>query len=305
MQPQFTLTTSEFVPSIKPNTNVFQRSSLENQRNRGAQGVPYKHNCISAQFGGHQQQSGCFYPQQSPIMPLPGAGHQKNEFCRNWIESAKCRFEDKCRYAHAQEELTPWAVLMYGDKFKANNCRTFYKSMTCNFGTECMFRHEHRAIIQLHRHYYTPHLYVLETLFVSSPDKTKFLKKYEANIAKLPVFKQIHSQFDPADEDSTDEASESDTSVGEIITKSEMLMLSETAVHCEDLIEKSPKLAFSRSGSSLNTTHDESANEESPCKLERSIRLSYSRTLDSSDEEIGQEDGELDVSLSSIGLDFV
>lgn len=82
-------------------------------------------------------------------------------------------------------------------------------------------------------------------------------------------------------------------------------MLSETAAHCGDSIEKSLKFAFSRSGSSLNTTQDESANEESPCKLERSIRLSQSRTLESSDDEIGQEDGELDVSLSSIGLDFV
>lgn len=81
-------------------------------------------------------------------------------------------------------------------------------------------------------------------------------------------------------------------------------MLKETA-HCGASIEKSPRIAFSRSGSSLNTTHDESANEESPRKLERSIRLSQSRTLECSDEEIGQEDEDLNVSLSSIGLDFV
>lgn len=72
-------------------------------------------------------------------------------------------------------------------------------------------------------------------------------------------------------------------------------------------ITKSPRdNSLSRSGSSLNTTHDESTNEESsPCKHEMSIRLSQQKTLDSSDEEIGHESDDLDVSLSSIGLDFV
>ena len=72
-----------------------------------------------------------------------------------------------------------------------------------------------------------------------------------------------------------------------------------------DSIEKSPRIGLSRSGSSLNTTWDESANGESPCHTKGSFTLSATKTLESSDEEIDQEEGDLDVSLSSIGLDFV
>jgi len=54
---------------------------------------------------------------------------------------------------------------VYNDKFKSKNCRTFYHTKQCMYGTRCMFRHEHRNIKQLHRHYYTPQIYVLETLF--------------------------------------------------------------------------------------------------------------------------------------------
>ena len=176
---------SEFVPTValakQQNTNVFQRSSLESQKHRGAQGVSYKYNFYTMPVAVQ-----CSL--QSPIMPAPSGVTQKAEFCRNWIESAKCRFEDKCRFAHAQEELTPMAVLMYDDKFKANNCRTFYKTSMCNFGEKCMFRHEHRYMVQLHRHYYTPHLYVYESLYASSMDKTRFISGYETRIAKLPVF---------------------------------------------------------------------------------------------------------------------
>lgn len=248
-------------------------------------------------------------------MPPPIGSTQKAEFCRNWIESAKCRFEDKCRFAHAQEELTPMAVLMYGDKFKTNNCRTFYKTSMCNFGSKCMFRHEHRYIVQLHRHYYTPHLYVYESLFASSMDQARFIRNYQTKIARLPVFEQIHAQFDPSDDEgnSTDEATESDApEFCEFMSKSEeeyifKLRSEETgdSVGSASPIAKSRDNSLSRSGSSLNTTHDESTNEESLCKLERSIRLSQQKTLDSSDEEIGQESENLDVSLSSIGLDFV
>ena len=72
-----------------------------------------------------------------------------------------------------------------------------------------------------------------------------------------------------------------------------------------DSMEKSPRIGLSRSGSSLNTTWDESANGESPCRTKGSFTLSATKTLESSDEEIDQEEEDLDVSLSSIGLDFV
>lgn len=53
-------------------------------------------------------------------------GKYKTELCKNWIETAKCRYELRCRFAHGQDELTQAAVIGYNEKFKTNNCRTFY-----------------------------------------------------------------------------------------------------------------------------------------------------------------------------------
>ena len=78
--------------------------------------------------------------------------------------------------------------------------------------------------------------------------------------------------------------------------------------YCGNSIEKSPRIGLSRSGSSLNTTQDESANGESPCKFKRSFTLSATKALEccsSEEEEIIDEQEDLDVSLASIGLDFV
>lgn len=78
--------------------------------------------------------------------------------------------------------------------------------------------------------------------------------------------------------------------------------------YSEASIEKSPRV-LSNSGSFLNTTQDESSNDESPCKFTGSrLCSSPAKVLEGSDEEIdqaGAESDDLDVSLSSLGLDFV
>ena len=81
------------------------------------------------------------------------------------------------------------------------------------------------------------------------------------------------------------------------------------AGYCGNSIEKSPRIGLSRSGSSLNTTQDESANCESPCQFKRSFTLSATKALEccssEEEEEIIDDQEDLDVSLASIGLDFV
>ena len=58
-QPQYRMEVNEFVPSMPDyDGNVFQRSSKETQRQRGAQGVPYQYNVNSVG-----------YPMNHPIMP--------------------------------------------------------------------------------------------------------------------------------------------------------------------------------------------------------------------------------------------
>ena len=184
-------------------------------------------------------------------------GKYKTELCKNWIETAKCRYESKCRFAHGQEELTQAARRVYNDKFKSKNCRTFYHTRSCMYGTRCMFRHEHRNYKQLHRHYYTPQMYVLETLFHSAQSKTAFVEQYEPTTSSLSVFASIHAEYDErvaAEAQAQQEASESELS--EIEMSPEMIK----AASFSSFMDKSAE-TDSNSRSFLNTTQD-SANEE-------------------------------------------
>ena len=125
------------------------------------------------------------------------------------------------------------------------------------YGTRCMFRHEHRNYKQLHRHYYTPQIYVLETLFHSAQSKTAFVEQYEPTTSSLSVFASIHAEYDErvaAEAQAQQEASESELS--EIEMSPEMIK----AASFSSFMDKSAE-TDSNSRSFLNTTQD-SANEE-------------------------------------------
>lgn len=141
----------------------------------------------------YMQPMGSFEMGAPAYVQYDADGKYKTELCKNWIETAKCRYEGKCRFAHGQEELTSFAVNMYDEKFKSKNCRTFYHTKQCMYGSRCMFRHEHRNYRQLHRHYYTPHLYVLETLFDTAKNESKFLGAFKPATGRLPIFKAIQA----------------------------------------------------------------------------------------------------------------
>ena len=125
------------------------------------------------------------------------------------------------------------------------------------YGTRCMFRHEHRNYKQLHRHYYTPQIYVLETLFHSAQSKTAFVEQYEPTTSSLSVFASIHAEYDErvaAEAQAQQEASESELS--EIEMSPEMIK----AASFSSFMDKSAE-TDSNSRSFLTTTQD-SANEE-------------------------------------------
>ena len=60
---------------------------------------------------------------------------------------------------------------------------------------------------QIHRHYFTPKLYALESLFQYSKDRTAFLETYDSGVSKLQVFKNIHQLEPTSDDESTSSGS--------------------------------------------------------------------------------------------------
>lgn len=230
-------------------------------------------------------------------------GNYKTELCKNWLETAKCRYGDRCRYAHGQSELTEGAVNCYGYKYKVKNCRTFYMTKQCMYGTRCLFRHEHRAFNQLHRHYFTPQLYTLETLYQASPDKTAFIRNYKSGAPRMEAFRSIPEEAD--EEDQIEAVSPQRVSEGE---------LSEGDISCiliknDDYNSAGEKRGLSQSNSQsfLNTTQD-SANEEFTQKFAASRAASPARIQMSgseADSSAESSDEDLDIPESLICLDFI
>jgi hypothetical protein len=83
------------------------------------------------------------------------------------------------------------------NRVKTRNCGPFYKEKVCMYGARCLYRHEHRPYATIFRHYYVPHLYVLERLFANSRQQDDFLETYASEVPRLSVFREITSDIAP------------------------------------------------------------------------------------------------------------
>ena len=55
----------------------------------------------------------------------------KTELCRSFVETGRCRYGKKCRFAHGIDELRP--VLRH-PKYKTQICACFYNTGFCPYG---------------------------------------------------------------------------------------------------------------------------------------------------------------------------
>lgn len=107
-----------------------------------------------------------------------------------------------------------------------------------------MFRHEHRYFKQLHRHFYTPQLFVLESLYSQSGNKRRFIETYKPVTRRLQVFNDVQAVYEA-------EQAHLSEPVGEDL-------LSEA-----DMSEIEMSLELINSASSFNAAMDKSVNSDS------------------------------------------
>ena len=62
----------------------------------------------------------------------------KTELCRPFEESGKCKYGDKCQFAHGKHELRH---MVRHPKYKTELCRTYHSSGLCPYGPRCHFIH--------------------------------------------------------------------------------------------------------------------------------------------------------------------
>lgn len=75
---------------------------------------------------------------QNSSSPSSQCSRYKTELCRPYEESGRCRYGDKCQFAHGTHELR---VLSRHPKYKTDLCRTFHTTGYCPYGARCHFVH--------------------------------------------------------------------------------------------------------------------------------------------------------------------
>ena len=70
--------------------------------------------------------------------PQSVTSRYKTELCRPFEESGKCKYGDKCQFAHGKHELRH---MVRHPKYKTELCRTYHSSGLCPYGPRCHFIH--------------------------------------------------------------------------------------------------------------------------------------------------------------------
>jgi butyrate response factor 1 len=63
----------------------------------------------------------------------------KTELCKSWVEEGKCRYGDKCAFAHGESEIKK--KVHVPSMYKTKLCQQYHMTGECAYGTRCQFIH--------------------------------------------------------------------------------------------------------------------------------------------------------------------
>ena len=112
----------------------------------------------------------------------------KTELCKNWIEVGICRYENKCQFAHGEDELIG-RLPPSNTKYKSKICTTFQDRLYCPYGKRCLFRHDDRPVEQLDRYFYVTKLALLTQELHQRDELVE--EESEQEPKRLPIFQEI------------------------------------------------------------------------------------------------------------------
>ena len=81
--------------------------------------------------------------QQQP--PQSTTSRYKTELCRPFEENGKCKYGEKCQFAHGKHELRQ---MVRHPKYKTELCRTYHTSGLCPYGPRCHFIHNQDEVAE-------------------------------------------------------------------------------------------------------------------------------------------------------------
>ena len=118
----------------------------------------------------------------------------KTEMCKNYLNMGKCKFGNKCVFAHGSEELR--SKIHLPENFKSKLCHQFHQVGYCQYGEKCQFLHTHISVNRKYGKSYVSVLsknikYMEKAIENSSNQKEilKYMNIYPRH--RLPVFVRI------------------------------------------------------------------------------------------------------------------
>lgn len=91
-------------------------------------------------------------PQASTLLSVPSDTTQslpdstdryKTELCRTFQDSGRCKYGEKCQFAHGKHELR---TLTRHPKYKTDRCKTYHSTGFCPYGPRCHFVHDENEL---------------------------------------------------------------------------------------------------------------------------------------------------------------
>jgi len=64
----------------------------------------------------------------------------KTEMCKNWELRGRCKFGDKCCFAHGRKELK--VKVLTHTKYKTKPCKQYHQTGYCPYGQRCQYLHK-------------------------------------------------------------------------------------------------------------------------------------------------------------------
>jgi len=77
----------------------------------------------------------------------------KTELCKNWVQSGRCSYGNKCRFAHGPDDLINKQI--FNPKYKSKKCEAFHNALYCPYGARCNFMHDEGNNYKSRVFYYT------------------------------------------------------------------------------------------------------------------------------------------------------
>ena len=94
----------------------------------------------------------------------------KTELCKSFMEDNFCKYGNKCRFAHGEDELVIKEKI---NNYKRKLCKSFFNEGFCNYGIRCNFQHDQRKFSEIKLPFYYINLFIFQKPKLTSGKRLK------------------------------------------------------------------------------------------------------------------------------------